>query len=74
MAVGDFEDRTTMKEGEVRITPPPTPGPTRKFYVGADHAPTREEALEMGRALFDQIAAQRVRDTHASRDSGQEIS
>ena len=71
---GDFKDRTTMKEGEVTITPPATPGPTRKFYVGADHAPTHEEALEMGRALFDQIAAQRVKDTRASRDSGQEIS
>ena len=45
---------TTDPEG-ITITPPAAEGPTRKHYVGADHAPTEEEALEMGRALFDAI-------------------
>lgn len=54
-----FTERTTMGPG-VTITPPADP-PTLKHYVGSDHAPTEEEALEMGRALFDAIASEQAR-------------
>lgn len=55
-----YRDRTTMKRGEVTITPPANPG-TQKHFVGSDHAPTEEEALEMGRALFDAISEEQAR-------------
>lgn len=56
-----FTERTTTKSGAgVTITPPADPK-TLKHFVGSDHAPTEEEALEMGRALFDAIAAERAR-------------
>lgn len=31
-----------------------------QHFVGSDHAPTEEEALEMGRALFDSIAKEQA--------------
>lgn len=32
-----------------------------QHFVGSDHAPTEEEALEMGRALFDAIATDQAK-------------
>jgi hypothetical protein len=62
----DFIKRTTAVAEGVTITPPDgTPPETkrdRKHYVGIDHAPTEEEALAMGRALFDAIASERTKD------------
>lgn len=55
-----FAERTTMGPDQVTVTPPDTVG-TSKHFVGSDHAPTEEEALEMGRALFDAIASERAR-------------
>jgi hypothetical protein len=58
-----FQERTTMAPEGVTITrplrntPKPPPDPT-KHFVGADHKPTEEEALEMGRKLYDAIQVQ----------------
>lgn len=57
---GGFTERTTMGPGQVQIVRADAPG-TGKYFVGSDHAPTEEEALEMGRALFDAIASEQTR-------------
>lgn len=66
-----FRDRTTMRPGEVTITPPEkpeTPEQPTKFYVGGlDHEPTEEEALQMGLALFDAIASQQAREARGGK-------
>lgn len=60
---------TTTGPTGITITPPTSVGATPvKHFVGADHAPTEEEALEMGRALFDQIAKQQASDARATRE------
>lgn len=60
-----FKDRTTMRPGDVRVEPPedPQPEPDTKFYMGTEDgkAPSQEDALKAGRALFDQIQGHRAR-------------
>lgn len=59
MAKG-FRDRITGKSGVgLSFTQgPPEKTELTKHYVGSDHAPTEEEALEMGRALYDSIVTE----------------
>lgn len=56
----EFIDRTTMHRGDVEIGPASPEGDGQKFYVGIDHEPTEEEALEMGRHLYDAIQTDRA--------------
>jgi hypothetical protein len=54
-----------MQPGDARVLPPedPEPEPEAKFYMGTEDgkAPSPEEALKAGRALFDQIQGHRAR-------------
>lgn len=43
--------------------------PLMKHYVGSDHAPTVEEALEMGRALFDSIVTEVAENAREAEES-----
>jgi hypothetical protein len=56
-------DRLTQKDGQgitVQRTGKPKDEHT-KHFVGADHKPTEEEALEMGRALYDAIVTEQAK-------------
>jgi len=59
-----FLERTTAASGEgIVILPAPAeqPQPVKHFVTGpSSRPPTEEEALEMGRALFDVLNAERL--------------
>lgn len=64
--MASYRDRITQKDGEgVTVTPGPAPAQPEhsKHFVGTrrGHEITEEEALEMGRALFDAIASEQAR-------------
>lgn len=59
--MASYRDRITQKDGKgVTIRRTGEPKHT-KHFVGADHELTEEEALELGRKLFDSIATEQAK-------------
>lgn len=68
----ELADRTTTNGEGVKITPPtsdPEIKRDQKHYVGFPNGiPSEEEALNMGRALFDAIAKEQAKNARARKD------
>lgn len=59
-----YRDRITQKNGQgITIKRSGTPAEPQhtKHFVGADHELTEDEALELGRKLFDSIATEQAK-------------